>query len=148
MINRLLVVCTGNICRSPLAEALLRSELPELQVSSAGIGALVGHAADANAAAVAVEQGLDVGAHVARQLDQKLVVESDLILVMDHGHLKWINQQFPHARGRVFLLGHWNDGAEVPDPYGHSLASFRKAYELLWPFAQSWVKRLGGAARR
>lgn len=144
MINRILVVCTGNICRSPLAEALLRSQLPDLHVSSAGIGALVGHSADPNAVAVAEEQGLDLSAHKARQLDSALVAESELVLVMDNSHLNWINQQYPHARGRVFLLGHWRDGAEVPDPYGHSLASFRKAYELLRPFAQSWVQRLGG----
>lgn len=146
MIKRILVVCTGNICRSPLAEALLRAELPELNVASAGIGALVGEPADPNALEIAAEQGLDVDDHIARQLDDNLVAESDLILVMDKGHADWINQNFPHARGRVFLLGHWNDEAEVPDPYGRSIESFRKVYDLIRPFAQSWVARLGGRA--
>lgn len=146
MINRILVVCTGNICRSPLAEALLRAELPRLQLGSAGIGALVGYPADPNAAAVAAEQGLDVSAHAARQLDQRLIADSDLILGMDDSHVAWINQNFPHARGRAFLLGHWDGQAEVPDPYGHSLDSFRKGYELLRPFAKSWIQRLGTPA--
>lgn len=144
MINRILVICTGNICRSPLAEALLRAQLPDLEVGSAGIGALVGHEADVNAAAVAIEQGLDVSAHRARQLDDALIADSDLVLAMDNGHVNWVNQQFPHARGRVFLLGHWDGGAEVPDPYGQSLDNFRQVYERLEPFAQSWIRRLGG----
>lgn len=146
MINRILVVCTGNICRSPLAEALLRAQLPDLHVGSAGIGALVGFPADPNAVEVGVEQGLDLSEHAARQLDEALVAESDLILAMDNSHVAWINKNFPHARGRAFLLGHWDAGSEVPDPYGGSLDNFRQAYELAQPLATSWVQRLGGSA--
>lgn len=144
MINTVLVVCTGNICRSPLAEALLRAELPHLNVASAGIGALVGDPADPNAETIAAEQGLVVSAHAARQVDDSLVAGSDLILALDRGHLRWITANFPHARGRVFLLGHWNNEAEVPDPYGSSVENFREGYELIRLYTRSWLPRLGG----
>lgn len=127
---------------------MLRIALPELSVGSAGIGALVGHPADPNAAAVAAEQGLDVSAHAARQLDATLIAEHDLILAMDNKHIEWINQNFQYARGRVFLFGHWDGGTEVPDPYRQSLVNFRKVCELMQPFGQSWIKRLGGKITR
>lgn len=142
MINRVLTVCTGNICRSPLAEALLRQHLPGLQVGSAGVGALVGRPAEPHALTIAEADGLDLTSHRARQIDSAIVAESDLILVMEQGQAEWINQVFPQARGRVFLLGRWDEEAEVPDPYRQSLEQFQAVYAHIQAYSQSWCTRL------
>lgn len=142
MIDRVLVLCTGNICRSPLAQAELRAQLPDREISSAGIAAMAGYPADPNALAIAEAEGLDLGHHAARQLDDTMVAESDLILVMDQGHADWVIERYPHSKGRVFLLGHWDDEAEVPDPFGHSVERFRRVFELIRSFAHGWVARL------
>src|SRR5690606_6892784 len=115
MFERILVVCVGNICRSPMAEALLREALPGRRVSSAGIGALVGEPADPLAVQLMRERGLDIGAHRGRQLDEPLLRENDVLLVMERGHREWIESRWPQARGRVYRWGHWSD-FEVPDP--------------------------------
>src|SRR5512136_1311836 len=89
MIDRVLVVCVGNICRSPMAEALLRARLghwPRFDVSSAGLSALVGRPADESTVALMRERGIDISAHRARQLTPRLVAGSDLVLVMETGH--------------------------------------------------------------
>lgn len=142
-INSILVVCTGNICRSPLAEALLRRELPQARVTSAGIGALVGNAADANAKKIAEDEGLDVSSHVARQINAEIISEHDLILVMEQGQKEWIAQRFPQAKGRVFLLGHWSNNAEIPDPYRQSISMFQQSYGAICKHLPAWYQRLG-----
>ena len=143
-ISRVLMVCTGNICRSPLAEYWLAREMPALTVSSAGVGALVGHPADDHAIAVGEANGLDLTAHRARQIDMTLVHDNDLILVMEQGQARWINQNFPQSRGRVFLLGHWTDKEPVPDPYRQSREQFEAIYEVIDRQLKGWLPPLGG----
>jgi len=84
MINQILVVCIGNICRSPMAEGLLKRDLPKIKVSSAGLDALVGYGADPIAVEIMAEQGIDIQSHRARMLTDNLVRQSELILVMDN----------------------------------------------------------------
>ena len=83
--QNILVVCVGNICRSPVGERLLASELPDAHVTSAGIGALVGHAADETATQVAAAHNLQLNGHKARQFTPEIGEENDLILVMEAG---------------------------------------------------------------
>lgn len=137
------MVCTGNICRSPLAQALLLRQAPQLAVSSAGIGALVGYPADAHAIAVGQQQGLDLSAHRARQINAEITHAHDLILVMEPGQTRWITERFPQARGRVFLLGHWTDKQPVPDPYQQSLQQFEAIYAVIETQLAGWLPRLG-----
>ena len=82
MFNSILVVCVGNICRSPVAERMLQKLLPEKKVSSAGVGALVGNPVDGLAAKVADEHGIDTSGHYARQLTPEICRTADLILAM------------------------------------------------------------------
>lgn len=142
MINNVLTVCTGNICRSPFAEAVLDRRLPDLQVASAGIAALDGWGADDTARRIADELGYPLDGHVARQADSGLLRDSDLILAMDRGHLNWLRGQFPQARGKIYLLGHWEGEGEIVDPYQRDEAFFRDVFRRILYYSESWANRL------
>jgi protein-tyrosine phosphatase len=139
MIERVLVVCIGNICRSPMAEGLLKRTLPDLQIASAGLSALVGHGADPIAVQIMAEQGIDIGAHRARMLNNAIVRESELILVMDSRQQDIIATEYAHARGKVFRLGE-DAKADIPDPYRQSEEMFRAAFDLIASGSNAWVK--------
>ncbi len=141
MIRRILVVCIGNICRSPMAEGLLKRALPDLQISSAGLAALVGHGADPIAVQIMAEQGIDIGAHRARLVTEALVRESDLILVMDSQQQQQIATEYPHARGKVYRLGETSK-QDIPDPYRQSAEVFRSSLNLIQDGCSAWVKRI------
>jgi protein-tyrosine phosphatase len=134
MFNRILAVCVGNICRSPMAEALLRRRLqqtrPQAVVESAGLSALVGKGADPLAIELLAERGVDLSAHRARQLTSGLVRSFDLILVMEYVHLRAVEAMVPEARGRVHRIGRWSD-FDVPDPYRQGRAAFVEALGLI-----------------
>jgi protein-tyrosine phosphatase len=104
MIKRILVLCIGNICRSPMAEGLLKEALPGHEISSAGLGALVGQPADPHAVALMQQQGIDISAHRARQLESWMIVTADLVLVMDMEQKRHLEQQYPLCRGIVLWL--------------------------------------------
>jgi protein-tyrosine phosphatase len=142
MFNSILVVCVGNICRSPMAEALLRKAIESrgIAVSSAGIGALVGHAADETAQALMLERGIDISCHRARQLDGQLVREADLILVMEQWQQKEIDTHYPTARGKVHCLGKWSD-FEIPDPYRRPRQAFEAALESIDQGINDWTRK-------
>lgn len=143
MIGSILTVCTGNICRSPLAEALLAKEMPHLRVESAGVGALVGAPADPHAIAVAEQAGLDITGHRARQITGEMTAAFDLVLVMSQDHRTWLMRQLPGTSGKVYLIGHWDDGAEVPDPYMRDRQAFEQAFGQIRQYVGSWQARLG-----
>lgn len=144
MFGSVLVVCVGNICRSPIGERVLSMALPKLRVGSAGLDALVGHAADATAAEVAARHGVDVSGHVARNLTADLGAAHDLILVMERAHRREIAERFPQLSGRTMLFGHWiDDGAEIPDPYGRAAAVHEKTVSLVLRAGHAWLARLG-----
>lgn len=127
------MVCVGNICRSPMAEGLLRARFAKRghgHVESAGLAALVGHAADPFARALMAERGIDIGTHRARQLTQALVMHADLVIAMEEIHVKDIEGLVPAARGRVHAIGKFG-GFEVPDPYGEPRPAFERALALI-----------------
>lgn len=146
MFERILVVCVGNICRSPTAEYLLKAALPGKHISSAGLGALVGHDMDKQARAVAEQHGLICPKHEARQLTRVLCHEADLILVMEQRHRDGVTQLCPEARGKVFLLGQGSSAADtaadIADPYRKSKSFFETTYEQLHRACQVWAQRL------
>jgi len=115
--SSILTVCTGNICRSPAAEHLLRRRLQaagwEGRVTSAGLDAMVGHPADETTVAMLEARGIDVSGHRARQLTVDSLRRADLVLVMERQHRDHIVAIDPTARGKTFLLCHWTD-AESP----------------------------------
>ena len=116
-IRAVLLVCAGNICRSPMGAGLLAHRLRSLPsaptVESAGIAALVNQPADPLACALLAERGLDLSAHRARQLTPILAAAFELILVMDDRQQRAVEKMFPAARGRVHRLGRFV-GFDIP----------------------------------
>ena len=145
MFKSVLVVCVGNICRSPMGEFLFKDKLQDavepVAVSSAGIGALRGHGADKMALEVMAENGIDATAHCARQLNADLLKENELILVMEAWQKREIEKLYPFARGRVHLLGKWGEG-DIDDPYKKSKEHFLKAFDKINQSCLQWCQKL------
>lgn len=142
MFEKILVVCVGNICRSPSGEYLLKSLLPHKHIASAGVGALVGKPADAKAVKVALEHSVNMEGHSARQLTAEMCHEYDLILVMEKGHIEAVTRIAPEARGKTMLFGQWIGQKDIPDPYRQSREAFEHAYALIEEAAGAWAKKI------
>ncbi|MCR0999119.1 MAG: protein tyrosine phosphatase [Serratia rubidaea] len=138
----ILVVCVGNICRSPTGEALLRERLPSKEVASAGLHALSGHGADSHACLAAEKNGVSLSGHVAQQLTSSLCHEYDLILVMEKKHIDAVGNLAPEVRGKTMLFGHWLNQMEIDDPYRKSQEAFDRTFQLLLRSADKWAKLL------
>ena len=142
MFKNVMMVCVGNICRSPIAEVLLQDQQPQLNVFSSGIGALVGKPADPKSIELMSDKGIDLTKHRAQQISSVLVSASDLILTMEKGHIDAIQAKFPEARGKVHLIGKWNDNQEIPDPYKKDKTAFISAAALIENGIEAWQKKL------
>ena len=142
MIGSVLVVCVGNICRSPMGERLLARALPGVTVTSAGIAAVVGAGADETAATAATEIGLDLGGHVARQITAEIGAAHDLILVMEPGHRAEIARRFPQLSGKTMLFDHWTGAQGIADPYRKPIETHRLARDRIAAAAQGWARKL------
>ncbi|WP_045374204.1 arsenate reductase/protein-tyrosine-phosphatase family protein [Vibrio campbellii] len=146
MFSNILVVCVGNICRSPTGERLLQSLLPNKKVASAGIAVekshLTGKSADDMASTVALEHDISLEGHSAQQLTPELCAKYDLILVMEKGHQEALTKIAPEARGKTMLFGQWIGGKNIPDPHRQSREAFDHAYALIEEAAHAWTKKL------
>lgn len=144
MNNKILIVCIGNICRSPIAERLFiekfRANGKTSQISSAGLGALVDHPADAISQELMLNRGFDISKHRARQLTQELVFDSDIIMTMTTDQTKEVEKIFPGVKGRVYRIGHW-DSFDVVDPYKRPKVIFEQAFALIEQGVDEWFKR-------
>jgi protein-tyrosine phosphatase len=136
--TRILFVCTGNTCRSPLAEALGRRELIErgllsVEVSSAGISAANKQPASDGSMLVGLERHLDLGSHQARQLTPAMVAEATLILVMGAHHLNAVEKM--GGNGKAVLLTQYAEpdraAQSIPDPFGGDLDTYRETADAL-----------------
>ena len=147
MFRNILFVCTGNICRSALAEYLLKDINQQknlgLNVSSAGTGALIGYPADNHVLTLLKELSIDGTAHSARQLNKAIIHENDLILIMEKHHQRAIHKIAPEARGKVFLMGHWQQ-REIRDPFRQELSVFRTIQDEIREGMESWLTKALG----
>lgn len=145
MFQRILILCTGNICRSPVAAALLANRLPDKQIETAGLNALEGKGVEPTARFFAEAQGLDVADHQARQVKPEHLYSADLVLVMSDGQRLAVGQMAPTVLGKTMLFGRWLDqgrGREIPDPYRKSAEAFEQVHVLLNEAADSWLGKL------
>ena len=122
----ILFVCTGNTCRSPMAEGVLKEKTKTHTVSSAGLSVLFPMPAAENAVRVMEERGIDITAHRARALTEETVREADLILTMTAGHRKILTALFPDAAEKTKTLAEYAGAEEdVADPFGGSMETYR-----------------------
>lgn len=134
-----LVICTGNICRSPMAEGMLRHLIPEdfkkiVTVSSAGTDALHGNRATDFAILTMKHYGIDILDHRARRLNKPMLAEADLILTMEQYHLKIIRSMQWFDGGKAHLISHFDTSREpydVPDPMGSDLDFYIESARLI-----------------
>jgi len=145
MIKNVMIVCIGNICRSPMAEGLLRDAMPELNVYSAGLGALVGKPADATSVDLMDTAGVDIHPHRAQQLNNVLASQADLILVMDGEQKLEVQRRHPVTTGKVFRLGEPGK-FDIPDPYRQPREAFEQSLELIQRGVDAWVPRIRALA--
>lgn len=139
--QRFLVVCIGNICRSPMAEYLLKQKNPTLNVSSAGINAVVGCCADDKAIHSMQQLGIDISAHNARQLDGAMLKQADLVLVMTTSQQQFIEKTWAFSKGKVFRLGHWRN-KDILDPYKKDQNFFNETCSMIQHTLTDWHKYL------
>ncbi|HHR5885420.1 TPA: protein tyrosine phosphatase [Providencia alcalifaciens] len=142
MFNNILIVCMGNICRSPTAERLMQELFPKKRIHSADLIALENQRADAQARYIAKSHHLSLEANRSRRLTRHLCQVADLILVMENAHTQKLYQQFPQTRGKVMLFGEWLNKTEIPDPYKHSEEMFEHVYQLMEKAAGSWQGKI------
>lgn len=143
-VRHVLVVCLGNICRSPFAERLLARERPGLVVRSAGFEARDGDPAERNAIEVAREFGIDLRDHAARRLSERDLVWADLVIGMTGRHQGMLRDRWPAYAGKLRLLG---DFLEAPphgleDPWGETPEVFRAVYGRIEAAAARLAHRL------
>jgi protein-tyrosine phosphatase len=140
-VKTLLVVCEGNICRSPMAQGLLKTRLPRWNVTSAGLGALIGAPADPLAISLLGNRGIDISMHRATQITRKMCLDSEIVLVMEQDQRKRLERMYPETRGRVFRLSEVAE-ADVPDPYRQPEQAFRHALAMIDEGVERWVVRI------
>jgi protein-tyrosine phosphatase len=124
-----------------MAQALLSAALPQAQVRSAGLGAMIGMPADDNAVRLMMERGLDITGHRAAQVTRQLCLDADLVLVMDPGQRERAEALYPQARGRIFPVGEYTK-RHVPDPYRKTETAFREALDRIDEGLSEWLKRI------
>jgi protein-tyrosine phosphatase len=130
-----------------MAEGLLKVALPDTEISSAGLQALVDQPADALAREVMSERGISLEGHVAKQITLEASQRADLILVMDHNQRRAVEERYVFTAGKVFRICEFSD-QDVPDPYRHGRPFFEQALSLIEHGAQQWVNRISRVSSR
>lgn len=145
LFNKILIVCTANVCRSPMAERLLRRHVShtDIEVTSAGVAAVQGRPMDPVSADILATHGIDDDApHEARQVSSALLRRSDLVLVMEHGHSAAIFRIAPEVSGKVFLLDKWQSGQDIPDPHRQQRIAYEHVFRLIDGSISAWLRYL------
>jgi len=147
MFNSILVVCVGNICRSPLAEGLFKLQFQSQaggnapEVISAGIHALTGHPPDPMTIRIADKLGADIRRHRARQLTDQLLDWAELVLVMEDWHREEVFGLSLSSRGKTYTLGHWNE-EQILDPYRRSVDVYINTARQIRSAVIHWSEKL------
>jgi protein-tyrosine phosphatase len=146
MFDSILLVCTANVCRSPLAEALFRLHLPNKEIASAGTKVAklnyTNRAADIEAITIARQHALSLSHHQAQPFTLELADQYDLILVMTPGHQQQVIDTAPSLGAKTLLVGQWIGLSTIDDPFGKDAAAFERCFHDLQRAAVSWKEKL------
>ena len=145
----ILIVCTGNLCRSPMAEGLLRQRLAEAGldsrylVSSAGVWAVDGRPASGNAVAVMAERGIDISDHIAHTVTAGDMAEADLILVMGREHAQVLKNTWPQYAWKIRRLSEMSGKRkDIADPYTGPIEEYRTCADTLSGYIDRGFQRI------
>lgn len=141
MSMNILLLCIGNLCRSPMAEGLLRKSLPLHELFSAGICAQDGAPAHPLAVELMWQLDIDISEHRARQLSRWMMREADLVLTMERAQQQFVQRRFPSVAHKVEQLAA-PGGIDIPDPYGRGLPAFQLALQLIRAAVRERVPQL------
>src|SRR5215212_190968 len=148
--GQILFVCTANVCRSPMAEAIFNALAEERglawRAKSAGVAALVDEDITPNARSALDEVGIYANEHRARQASEEMLEEADLVLAMGPRHVATLHRRFGDLSERVYALPEYALGASpeegIPDPYGQTMTAFRASVRQLLEYTEALVGRL------
>ncbi len=152
-VKNVLFVCTGNLCRSPMAEYLLKELLEkagirDVRVHSAGTWAADGEPAAPLALEVCREKGLDLSSHRSRGLAREMLFDSDLVVVMEMDHLHSVEDLLPDALAKTKLLAQFGGERgivrEIADPYGQPKRQYERCFETIQGHIRALFSELWG----
>lgn len=147
--SEILFVCTGNLCRSPMAAGLLQKRLEEqgledrYRVSSAGVWAVDDKPASSSAIAVMAERGIDISSHVARTVSAEDMAEADLVLVMSQEHAAFLKNTWPQYAWKIRRLSEMiGKRKDVTDPYRGPIEDYRATADTLAGYIDRGLARI------
>ncbi|MEA2081415.1 MAG: low molecular weight protein arginine phosphatase [Elusimicrobiota bacterium] len=125
-------MCTGNTCRSVMAEGIFKKLAPDSKAASAGIAAHHSYRIFGVLSEIFDEEGISCRNHVSTQITKEMVDRTDAVLCMEERHVEYIKEKFPYASAKVFLLSEYaGEKGEIPDPIGQGKEFYRKTFDII-----------------